>query len=352
MNKKMLTATIGAALYAVGPTASALEAKVSGQVNRAIMWADDGVTPKTHHVDNAMSGTRFRFTGSDDLSTDLKAGVTLEFEYLSNSSSSVTQSSKTTDSGLKERVLEAYFSGGFGRIGLGQGAGAADGGTEVDLSGTNVVQSAAVADIGGSITFMTSTGTTGPKITDAINQQDFESRYDRLRYDSPAFGLLKFAVSTGTKTDTINEAAITFNSNLGGSGTLAAAIGYSKEDTNVAGTPETTKGGSLSWLASFGLNVTLAVSNVQNDATPTAKDADFRYLKIGYKSGDHAVALDYGKGEDFTAGDTSEMVGVGYVYTAAKFAELYAGAKVHRLDRPGTEFEDITIVTAGTRLKF
>src|SRR5262245_9829 len=68
MNKKLLTVAVGAALYAVGPSAFALETTLSGQVNRALMWADNGTRSETHHVDNAISSTRFRFNGTDDLS--------------------------------------------------------------------------------------------------------------------------------------------------------------------------------------------------------------------------------------------------------------------------------------------
>ncbi|MBI3899217.1 MAG: porin [Gammaproteobacteria bacterium] len=358
MNMKFLTAAIGAALCASGTSVYAFEAKVSGQVDRALMWADDSVQSELHHVDNQMSTTRFRFTGSEDVVPEVKAGVTLEFEYVSNSSQAVTQGNKTSDPGLKERILEAYFSGNFGKVSIGQGSGAADSGTEVDLSGTNVVQSVAVADLGGALTFMTSAGAAGPSILSTINQQDFESRYDRLRYDTPAFGPVKLAISNGTKADTINEAALTFASEYGEGGKLAGAIGYSKEDTNPTTSAasfkgsEKTFGGSISWLAPFGLNVTTAYSNVKDEAT-TPRDSKLKYVKLGYKFGDHAVAVDYAKGEDFAAvGDESTVVGVGYVYQIGKWAEFYTGAKVHSLDRPGASFEDIKIVTVGTRLKF
>ncbi|MBI3897254.1 MAG: porin [Gammaproteobacteria bacterium] len=363
MNKKLLTVAIGTALYAAGSSAYALEAKLSGQVNRALMWADDSATTELHNVDNAISSTRFRFTGSDDITPSLKAGVNLEWEYLSNSSKSVTQANKYADSTLKERIIEAYFSNDdLGRLSIGQGSGAADGGTEVDLSGTNVVQWAGVADLGGSLVFYTTAGVaTTIKINDTINQQDFKSRYDRLRYDSPAFGPIKFAISTGdanntatgATSDTINEAAVSLNTDLGAGGMLASTIGYAKEDTNSARGQEKTVGGSISWLAPFGLNLTYSHSNVQDEATPTKKDSTFNYVKVGYKFGDHAIAVDYGKGEDFLlAEDESTVYGLGYVYNATKWAELYAGAKIHSFDRPDTEYEDIKIVTVGTRLKF
>jgi predicted transglutaminase-like cysteine proteinase len=46
------------------------------------------------------------------------------------------------------------------------------------------------------------------------------------------------------------------------------------------------------------------------------------------------------------------VVGVAYVYSPAGWAEIYALAKRHSLERPGTSVRDINIVMAGTRLKF
>jgi hypothetical protein len=65
------------------------------------------------------------------------------------------------------------------------------------------------------------------------------------------------------------------------------------------------------------------------------------------------VSVDYGKGKDFgVEGDDAKMVGLAYVYTPQKWIDLYAGLKQHSLDRPGSNFEDIRFVSAGTRIKF
>ena len=111
-------------------------------------------------------------------------------------------------------------------------------------------------------------------------------------------------------------------------------------------------GGSVSWLASNGLNLTLAAGTSEDD-NPTVAKKKFAYGKVGYITGKHAVSIDYGRGDDFAvAGDEASSFGVGYVYTAQKWMELYAGAKQHKLDRPGSNFDNVTFVTVGTRLKF
>jgi hypothetical protein len=48
------------------PSAQAVDFKISGQINRGILWADNGNDSDLKFVDNDNSSTRFRFTGSND----------------------------------------------------------------------------------------------------------------------------------------------------------------------------------------------------------------------------------------------------------------------------------------------
>ncbi len=345
---------VGAALLVAAPAVSALEAKISGQVNRAIMSADDGVNSELLFVDNDTSSTRFRFTGSEQVTDDLEAGLTWEVEFQSNPSDVVTPTNRDAASpSFDERKMELYLRGNWGKATLGQGDGAANGGIELDLSGTSLINYAGNGDIGGSIAFNQSSGAAvGARQigrgSAVLSQQDFESRYDRIRYDSPALGPITIAVSQGTKSDVdATEIAARLNLDLGGGSKLAAALGTSDLDT--APVSKETTGGSVSWLHGSGLNLTFAFSTV-DDAAP--QDKDFQYFKVGYKTGMHAVALDFAQGDDQQAvGGEGEMVGLGYVYTH-KMLELYAGWKTYEYKEPGATFRDIDIVTVGGRVKF
>ena len=76
-------------------------------------------------------------------------------------------------------------------------------------------------------------------------------------------------------------------------------------------------------------------------------------MKVGYKFCQHAIAVDWAKGDDFAAaGDESTMIGVGYVWNPIRWLELYAAYKMHELDRPGISTEEITIGHIGTRVRF
>ena len=356
--KKNLLKLLVSSALAAGPfTAHAIEAKVSGQVTRALMQVDDGTNSELHNVDIANHSTRFRFTGSADMTPGIKAGIVFETEFMSNASNAVTNTAKSTAAALAERHMNVYFQGGFGTLRLGQGDGAANGGIEVDLSGTDLVQSAlGTSIIGSAFPFFTSAGvSSGATIGATTNNLDFESRYDVLRYDTPALGPVKIAVSQGVVSTTgldATEVALWYSGDLGGGNKLVGALGLSKKDaaTGPTGFDDDTTGGSISWLSGSGLNVTFASSKSDVAAT---REGKFSYVKVGYKVGQHAVAVDMAKGRDqAAAGDEAKMTGIGYVYTPTKWADIFAGFKTHSLDRSGASLDDIRFIVMGSRLKF
>lgn len=346
-----LSAAIVAALAGLATQANAFEAKISGHVNRLIMHVDDGEQSRLFHADNVNSQTRFRFTGTHDVAPGLKAGINWEVGYTSNPSNRVNMTNRSVDATFNERHAEVFFLGNWGKISFGQGDGAANGGMEVDLSGTAVISYSGIADIGGGFAFRQGSAV-GPTIAGTIDNLDFESRYDRIRYDSPNFGPAKLAVSFGTKgNNDVTEAALWIAQNFAG-GKLAGAVGWSREDRGGVFGNEVTIGASSSWLHGTGFNLTLGYASVDDD-NPAASKRKFSYAKVGYVAGKHAVSLDHGRGKNFGInGDDADVVGVGYVFAAQKWLELYAALKRHSLDRPGANFDDVKFLIAGTRIKF
>jgi hypothetical protein len=330
-----------------------LEIKLSGQINRAVMHVDDGVDRGYFHVDNDNSSTRLRFTGTKALTPASKAGVVLEAEYQSNPSNLVTFEVREIAPSLDERIVEAFYESGWGRLSLGQGDGAANGGVEVDLSGTTVAHYAGSTDIGGAFAFRGASGAAGPTIAQTTSQQDFESRYDRVRYDTPSFAGATLSASEGTKDANrqVSEFALRYRA-AAEFGQIAGALGYSNEATpsGVAGVDDRTIGGSISWLHSSGYNLTFGHTTRRITA---ARDGRFSYFKLGFKRGAHAVSADYGIADDENAaGDEATVFGLAYDYHAASWAEIYALLKTHRLARPETAFSDIHVAMIGTRLSF
>jgi predicted porin len=356
--KTLSAAAVGAALAVFGSAAQAqaqgLEVKISGQVNRAMMGVDDGIDSEAFHVDNDNSSTRFRFVGSADVAPGIRAGILWEVEYQSNPSNLVTMATRDspTSTSFDERYIDLFFDSPWGKLSLGQGDGAANGGIEVDLSGTAVAHYADVSAIGGAIAFRTAAGGVGPTIAQTTSQQDFESRYDRVRYDTPVFGGFVISGSHGVKDSNrdVSEVALRYGGDFGRAGKLAGAIGQSDQEAPLGGIDDKVIGGSVSWLHGSGFNVTVGSS--EREIAPN-RDGTFNYVKLGYKTGKHAFSADFALAEDqAAAGDESEVVGFGYAYAPTGWADVYALVKRHSLDRVGASFEDITVAMAGTRLKF
>ncbi len=402
LQKSHLAAAIGAALSAVGtaavaqaPAPAPVSVQLYGQVSRTLMFADDGRQSKWFHVDNEASGTRFGITGTGAVMPGLRAGFRIEYDAQSNEAQRVTFSPQANSSntspqssfsaadedhgGWAERHMDAWIEGAWGRINIGQGDGASNGATESDLSGTGMANGIGVADIGGGINFINSaTGARISNVNATMNQQDFESRYDRLMYVTPTFAGFRGQVSWGQKaagqvtlvapanftaagqsvtanTD-VKEASLWYGGKLGGLGDIAAAIGWSERTADLpGGARDEYIGGSISWLAAFGLNLTASYSkrDLPVAAGAAARDSTFMYFKVGYKFGTHAIAVDYATGEDFAAvNDEAKMYGIGYVWNPIRWLELYAAYKQHELDRPGVSTDDIKIGHIGTRVRF
>jgi hypothetical protein len=352
----VLSAAVGAALLALSgqvyAQATGIEVRLSGQVNRAILHVDDGAQSEQFFVDNTNSSTRFRLSATAPLTPGLRMGAVFEPEFQSNSSSAVSMTTRDIAATLVERHMDVFLEGGFGKVSLGQGDGASNGATEVDLSGTAVANWSGASLIGGGFGFRGDGDVfLGPTIGNTFSNQDFESRYDRVRYDTPKFGGFSLAGSLGsTGQQDTRELALWYTGDLGGLGRLAGAVGFSNQDAGgVGGEDDETIGGSVSWLHGSGFNVTLAHS--QKEFRATGDEGTFTYAKLGYKFGKHAVSLDWGKGENQRVdGEESDMVGVGYVWAPVAWADIYAAVKRHSLDVSGAE--DINIFMVGSRVKF
>ncbi len=352
--KSSLFIAIAAGVLLVGLSpAQALEVKLSGQINRALMWADNGNNDELFHVDNDNSSTRFRLVGSEKVSDWIEVGVVWESQFESNSSSSVDigQDSDGTSS-FTERKLEAWFGSRYGKLWIGQGDGAANGTSEVDLSGTSVIMYSGVNDTGGGINFRRNDDSVVARISDTRSNFDGLGRNDRLRYDSPEFfgATLSASITNGDALELAGRWAGEFQ----GLGKIAAAVGI--VDAGDRNDPSFQQiGGSVSWLAPFGLNVTFAGGTREWNEDPRDGDDSINlYTKVGYKWSIHAVAVEFGQTNDLAdEGDESRNVGAAYVITPWSGVDFYATVRTYELERDNEDnIEDIGQIMVGTRVKF
>ncbi len=329
------------ALVTAASLAQAIEFKASGQVSRMIVAPDDAVGDEIQFQDIGWSGSRFRFTGSQELDNGMEVGFRLEQQFQANASSYTSGGDhvKNTADKTDNRYQDIYFSGGFGKVAIGKGDGAGNGGTEVDLSGTALSSSSNHQDNWGNYRI------TPTQTWDSIfTMQDSLSRTNRLRYDSPAFGAFSFAASIGQGSAT--ELAVRYSGNWGDTKFKAAAFVADTADLGGLGTDTDIIGGSASLLLGGGINITIAFSDVD----PTGGlERDAQTIKLGYKRGIHAYAIDFGEGT--TGSEDADTVGLTYAAHVYKGIEIFGTYRQLDSDKVAGA-QSIDIFAFGSRVKF
>ncbi|MBY4679143.1 porin [Marinobacterium arenosum] len=328
---------------------------VSGQVNRALLWADDGESSNVYHVDNDASSTRMRVIGEADVSDEMTVGAALEVQFESNSTANVNQLDDTGvgDDHFTQRRLEVYFDHKrYGKLWLGQGWTASEDTSEVDLSGTDLAGYSSTADMAGGILFRDAGGAlTGTAVGDVFANFDGRGRADRLRYDTPSFGGFSVAVSAieGDAWDT----ALRYSGKFGAA-KVAGALAYSEPDSS---TVDGQVNGSVSILFDNGVNLTLAAG--ERDLASGSEDPSFYYGKLGYQTrlnsaGMTSFSIDYHSSDDVAlVGDEATSYGLQAVQKIDAWAtEGYVGWRTYELDRTGGDLQDVDALIAGARVKF
>jgi predicted porin len=349
VNKKLVAVAVSGALVAPF-TAHAVKYKLSGQVNRAVVFVDDGIGSGTQFVDNTTSGTRWRMVGSEDIGNGMKVGFNWEWQNSSNPSSTASVKGPAGGDAQSLRKAEIWFNGGWGKLTVGQGDGAGNGTTEIDLSDAWNAAYYQRQSIGGGAAWRTDAGGTIPSGTgsllrvDTTNGFDAFSRYDRVRYDTPRLGPVTLAASAGQ--DSLWEVAARASPGLGG-GELSAGLFYGESTA-----AKSRYGGSASYLLSQGTNITIA--GAINDPKGAVEASNW-YVKLGHKWGNNAVVVAYGRTVDFTPGFTDDGIQVAFNHNIPKAkVDVYAGFNYNTLDVPAGALsaKDISAFVLGTKLKF
>ncbi len=370
--------------------------KLSGQVNRAMLWWDDGEDSDVFFVDNENSNTRFRITGSATISPGRTAGFKIEADwFIRNNSSQVTNCDQSTRGGsscmadgnilgnggesftgltdMRQQML--WIKGNSGKVSLGHTDTASNGTSEVDLSSTSVAQYAGMADIGSSFAFRTSGGSfTGTTIGAAYSQQDGLSRRSTLRYDSPSLG--GFTLSSSVGADDFVDVALRFKKEW--NSVRCAWAGAISHDTNEKGIER--NGNRISddrWIYNTsgsclhtpsGLNLTLGWA--ETDEGVDDVDQGWWFIKAGISRrwnahGKTSISVQYANSSDRLSSvstngtvnrlnDELDSYGVAIVQKIdAAALELYAAWSQHDLsDNTATNFEEINLFLLGARMKF
>ena len=336
-----------AVILSIAP-AYAIDFTISGQVNRAALYADDGDSAEWFFVDNDNSSTRFRFRGSNEFENGWKVGFLWEVEMQSNASNKVSMDddSDTTDVHFDERHMDIWIEK-WGTLRLGQGDTATNGTSEVDLSGTAVAAYSSVSDVGGNFVFRDGNDTTGITVSNSRSNFDGLSRKDRVRYDTPRWA--GFFASGSIEGQSQWDLAARYAGDFGWA-RLAAAAGWADFGTS-SDVKDWEFSSSASLLFDFGLNFTVSAAKVSQDN----KDPWNLFGKVGYQFLNiHAASVQFSRTENLSnPGDKGDSFGVAYVVTPWKSVEFYGTYYLHMLDLDqGSNPDDINVFMAGTRIRF
>jgi len=373
---------------APAPNANTITLKVSGQVNKSVLYADNGPNDELFiATDNDNTGTRFRFVASGRLNEDVTAGATIELQYESNTTANVDFGNNGGTGGtpigggafgVGERIGEVWFdSATMGKLSLGQGNTASNGTSEVDLSGTGIASYSLAGGGQGGLTFAGTSITVGSAATNL----DGGSRRDRIRYDTPTFA--GFRASASASQGGRYDAALRYANQFAGA-RIAAAIAY--QNTNASNTPlaarravaasgglpaitarffdanvfgtnaETDRiNGSISVLLDNGFNLTFAAANANRE---NGSDRSFYYGKAGFRTnsismyGRTSFSIDYYESEDMAASNsgTAKAYGFAAVQNLDPIgASVYFSVK--NLEQEGAT-NDIFAAFVGSRIRF
>ena len=229
---------------------------LSGQVNRALMWYNDGSGQRLTSVDNNNSSTRFRLQGDAKFAPGWSMGYYLEAEFITSNSFGTDQiESRRAISGVTATTTGALSNGEgnspltlglrqshwyvksdqLGTVSIGRLSTASKDLIITDLSGSAVVANPDTRLVGSEL-FMRRTGAqdraglcaAGLGCTNSLRWSALvpgldSYRFDGARYDSPT--LLGFTLSLAAGDNTRYDGALRFANEFNGF-RIAAGVSY------------------------------------------------------------------------------------------------------------------------------
>jgi hypothetical protein len=215
---------------------------VSGWVNEAVFFWDDGVEKNAYVGTNSLEQDRFRFVGESKITDDWSAGYTLEIGVNGAPSSGFSQAGPGSANSLSVRKSSWFVkSKSLGKVTVGQDSQStyhllddADGANTRSFSDA---EAAAVALGGFGTRVNGELGDTWQSVMGGFNNRTpgQGARRNVIRYDSPTFA--GFSASTSWGEDDVWDLALTYKGEVGDF-KLLGKVGYgaSSDPSTVSGT--------------------------------------------------------------------------------------------------------------------
>ncbi len=214
--------------------------EVSGHVNEAIMFWDDGFESNVYSVTNDNSRSRFRFKGDAKISDGWRAGYMIELGVRSNNSKRTNQNDSKGDGAGALDVRHSYWfidSKQMGRLSVGLTGGAAESVTEINLAQTKDIAKFSDQEDSGLGMFIRDTNGVFSDLSwrrlirDTGDQPGEGRRYNLVKYDTPTLAGFKATASWGD--DDVWEVGARYEGELAGF-KIGAGIAYGESSDNQA----------------------------------------------------------------------------------------------------------------------
>ena len=381
--KAALSSALALVMAGLSSPGHAMEFKVSGQLDRAFTVADNGNETDYASVDNIGSNSRFRFTGNEKMANGMNVGFIYEMSVVQFGSTEfdIGKNSGGGDVNLDTRKIDIYLEGDFGKVSFGKGDGAGYYANMMDYSGTLYYGGGAWYTLYSSgISFVDDNGNQLYKIGQTNSVFNAVGRQERIRYDSPSIGGL--VLSTSLDNGNAYELAARYHVDFPGAKLATGLSWVDTNDLNIEASPTNgqplTPGSefkakqvlsaSASLLLDGGLNFTVSYGNDKTDAMANAGqanqegfDATNLFGQVGYLTGAHHFAVNYGETKDLIVeGTKGSQIGLAYVYDWSSAVRLFSSYHLYSLDLPSSvktaegwgDANDISQLYAGIRVAF
>jgi len=341
---------------------------ISGSLNRAMQYVDNGKANRWANVDGGTDNSRLRILVSGQLTESVKVGGTWEANLpLSQSQGATTSTIDNTsgnitdgaDSAFSLRKSEIKFTHAtMGSFSIGQGTTSTDNKISMD----STVSSNAGMSHGGAMMVYDKTGDTQTTKTGGAQFVSyFGSRADRLRYDTPNIGGFGASVSIGDSN--FVDMGITYGAAYGDT-TVAASFAGTRLEQPGPGGPDTQMGVSIGAKHASGLSGAAwygEEQGVTSVASAQTIEGNAFGVEAGYTTtsmsslGATSINVVYTESEEATADlYKAELIGIHTRQKLPAGVDLYASYEVSSFDDGSatTSLDDISVFLIGTRLSF
>jgi hypothetical protein len=344
--------------------------KVTGQFSTEASMVDDGFSQRVRHSDANFSSSRFRFLADSKVNANLKVRGVAEIAMNDNrnSASNARGAAHGGRSGndVQTRKTELIFTHNqLGRVYMGAGSAGADGVMNINTHGVYSSLPGFMGLIASGHQFKSDKDTlSGASLGGQFADLDFNSRQQRIRYDTPNIG--GFMVTMSHNDDQTVEAALRFSGKAGGT-KIKAGAGVAHA-TGSGEAFEHQLGAQISMAHNSGIGITMGCGFQKRNAQVTVNGVQEQdndrtgchtqgHFKRKFNSlGASTIVVEYDRKNNMqNYGDVATGIGVNF-HQHVTAAALEVWVKYSNFDlkqEVGTAtVKDIDIISLGTRMKF